>query len=128
MKQRLLDALLYLRSTKSLCYPVPCGNEQIAWSEVASRWKQLLKLISSSLKQVSIRCLPVENVSKPSSVHIIPIRGNQWNTKKWETSTEGTGERRPEGENSICVHLQEREIDHIRLCEACYIAKGIVYL
>ena len=72
-----------------------------------------MKLISSSLKQVSISCLSVKNVSKPSSIHIIPIRGNQWNTKEWEASTEGAGETRPEGENSICVHLQRRENDYL---------------
>ena len=115
----------YLRSTKSLWYPVPCGNEQIGWSEVASRWKQLLKLILSSLKQVSISCQPVENISKPSSIHIIPIRGNQWNTNEWESSTEGAGETRPEGENSICVHLQGENLSQWK---SCMLAKAKVYL
>lgn len=102
----------YLRSTKSFSNSVPCGDEKIGWSEVANRRKWFLKLVSSSLKQGGIGCLSVENVSKSTSVHIIPERGNQWNTKKRRKSLrKGAGKTEPERENSICVHLEGREND-----------------
>jgi len=71
-----------------------------------------LKLVSSALKQGGIGCSPVENVSKPTSVHIIPERGNQWNTRqKRKSPRKGTDKTEPERENSIRVHLEGREND-----------------
>ena len=93
------------KSLKTSRYPVPGCNEKPGRREVICRWKYVLKLVSNSLYQGNIGCLPVEKVSTPTQVKVFPVRSNQWRTEKWECASERAGEWRSEGEESIGVHL-----------------------
>ena len=85
---------------------VPCGNKQCGWSEVGWGGKQLLQLITGSLEKAGIRCLPVENVSTSSNVHIIPEWSNQWNKViRWKSLRYEFSKCKSKWNNSICVYL-----------------------
>ena len=93
------------KALKTSRYPLPGCNEKPGRREVVSRWKYVLKLVSNSLYQGNIGCLPVEKVSTPPQVKVFPVRSNQRGTEEWECTNEGAGEGGSEGEDSVGVHL-----------------------
>ena len=102
----------YLGSPFRPCHSVPCGNKQCCWSEVTRGWKQLLQLITGCLEKSDIGCLPVENVSKSSDIHIIPEWSNQWNTViQWKPLRCVFSKWVSKWKNSICVYLLTKNIE-----------------
>ena len=92
------------RKTESR-HTVPCGNEKICWNEVASGWKKLLDLTTNTLQQKGIGCLPIEYGPTKTWIKICPIGSYQWKRSRWKCYRRETGERRPEGNISIGIHL-----------------------
>ena len=102
----------YLRSHSKWWNSVPCGNKHCGWSEVGRGGKQLLQLITRSLEKGGIRCLPEENASTSSNVHILPEWSNQWNKVIQRKSLRcGFKKLKLKWNNSICVHLWTKMIE-----------------
>ena len=102
----------YLGFPSKLCHSVPCGNKHCGWSEVGREWKQFLQLIMGSLEKIGIRCLPEENVSISSNVHIIPEWSNQWNQViQWKSLRSVFSKSELKWNNSICAHLWTKTIE-----------------
>ena len=80
------------KALKTSRYPLPGCNEKPGRTEVVSRRKYVLKLVSNSLYQGNIGCLSVEKVSTPPQVKVFPVGSNQWGTEEWECANGGAGE------------------------------------
>ena len=127
-KKSVMYAEVYLRSPSKPCHSVPCCNKQCGWSEVARRWKQLLQLTTSSLEKGDIRCLPVENVSKSSDIHIIPEWSNQWSKDRrkiflqWKPLRYEFEKWESKWNNSICVYLWSNSVAVIIITSQTFIS------
>jgi len=56
---------------------------------------------------VTVMIFELENHSVHLIIGALKVRSNQRDTKEWESANERAGESEPEGEDSICIHLQQ---------------------